>query len=303
MYDPNAKYGEPIKGGIANGYNKEQLIAYCKDLEGYSSYLFNKSHAATYSLISYITGYLKYYYPKEYLAALLSLQDTKEKIDNYIKIARKMNVKVFKPDINTSGKFFESTDKGIYFGLRSIAGVGEAVIPTIIENRPYIGLNDALEKIPKKAFSKKIAINLIKAGCFDFENNNRNVLLNNFLTARKEKEGFVEADDYKEATCSLYEKEVLGTSISYLPYWDRIKTNTSIELTFNLISVRELKDKRGGLMAFVKAEIQNCPVDCVVFSKVYCKNIDLFDLNYHQTITMKGKKDDKGAFIVDNVKR
>lgn len=303
MYDPTAKYGEPIKGGISNGYNKEQLIAYCKDLEGYSSYLFNLSHAATYSLISYMTAYLKYYYPKEYLAALLSLQETKEKIDSYIKVARKMNVKVFKPDINISGKFFESTDKGIYFGLRSIAGVGEAVIPTIIENRPYSGLNDALEKIPKKAFSKRIAINLIKSGCFDFENNNRNVLINNFLTARKEKEGFVNTDEYKESTCTAYEKEVLGTSISYLPYWERIKTNTSIELTFNLISVREIKDKKGGLMAFVKAEIENCEVDCIVFSKVYCKNIDLFDLNYHQTVTMKGKKDDKGAFIVDSVKR
>lgn len=301
-YDPSGKYGSPIKGGINNGYTVKELKDYIEMTEAFCSYLFNKSHASCYSFISTCTMYLKTFYRTEFMAALLSLQTTQEKIDLYCKIANGYGIEVTTPDINLSNENFTAVDGKILYGLGSIKGVGATAIPTLIANRPYADIADAYEKAGKKAFNKKIGESLIKAGAFDFINTNRNSLLNAFQDVRKaKKEERYDEENYSEDVCTEYEQAVLGSAITYKPYWDTVVAGEVVSVELELKNVREKVDKNGNMMAFIDVVVNKCPLKGVVFASVYCKNVDAFDMNLNKTVCAKIKKDDKGGFIVNSI--
>lgn len=300
FYDPTAKYGTPILGGTNNGYNAAELEAYIEMTEAFCSYLFNKSHAACYSFISVCTMYLKTYHKVEFLAALLSLQGKQEKIDLYCKVAQGYSIEISVPDINLSNENFTAVNGKILYGLNSIKGVGATAIPVLIACRPYMNLADAYEKAGKKAFNKKIGNALIKAGAFDFQNNNRNVLLNTFQDIRKaKKEERFDETAYGEDLCIEYEEEVLGSAISFKPYWDSVHSGEVVSVQLAIDNVREKIDKNGNMMAFIDITVNKCKVKGVVFASTYCKNHD--EIRAGNTINAKLKKDDKGGFILNSL--
>lgn len=302
MYDPTGKHGTEILGGIANGYDEQQLKDFWHNIEGFADYLFNKSHAACYSYVTVLTAYFKTYYPAKFMAALLTMQDNADKIDQYVKIARQMGIPVTTPDINISAKGFVENNGKILYGLGSIKGVGENSIAEIVANRPFTSVADALNKVDKKFLNKRVGVALIKAGAFDDINTNRYALLEEFYTLRKDKDEYEPAVLYTREVCMKMEQEVLGTPITYVPFWDGVVPGQTVEIELELKKVQEKTDKNGKLMAFVEGSCDGCLIKAVVFSKTYVKNIAYFDTNNYSKIVLKGKKDDKGALIVSSAK-
>lgn len=306
-YDKEEEYGPEICGGLANGYTQNEMTDFWNNIQQFCEYLFNKSHAAAYSAISLITAYLKYYYPVEFFAAVLSNQENEDKTAKYINIAKSEGIKIVTPDINHSKVHFTPDPKlkEIYFGLGSIKGIGEAAYNTLIENQPYNSLEDLFEKLPKKILNKRVIIALVKSGALDSfsETKNRYELMNRCMELRKERDWEpLIPDDYEEQTCIEYETEVLSAPVTYTPWWTSIEPNRRIEEKALILSVTEKVDKKGGLMAFVNLEINHCQIEAVIFSSTYKKCIGLFDpqINPSKLITVLGSKDDKNKLIVRN---
>lgn len=302
FYDPKAKYGDEILGAINNGYEYEELAIFYDSLKGYSSYLFNKSHAAAYSVLTLCTMYCKKNYVSKFFAALLSMESQAEKVDLYSKTAKQLyGIKITTPDINLSNYDFTAIDNKILYGLNTIKGIGDNSIKEIIQNRPYTSIECAITKVSKKQMNKRILGALIKAGAFDFQSNNRYELLNNMMDIRKDKDDRLMTIMYIEEVCMALEKEILGTSITYTPIWDSMPIDTSLIQEFELVSITEKKDKKGNMMGFVNLMLQGIAIEGLVFASTYCKNIRSFDTNRISKIVLKGKKDSKGKFIVSSV--
>lgn len=310
-YDPKAKYGKEIPGAIANGYTAEEVKKYFDDIMGFAKYAFNKSHACSYSYISYLTAWLKYYYPTEFMAAVLTMaaQDAKkdEKMPRYLKVCEKdMKLLIKTPDINISGYDFTPNGKTIRYGLSSVKNVGEVALKDIVANQPYDSLEDAINRIPKKSFNKRIGENLIKAGAFDSFNPNRYELLNTFHTLRKDK-GVEEYDitQYDEDAIMKLEIEALGVPITYKPWWEIQPEGVKIEAEGIITGLTERADKNGNLMAWPKLKINKCEIKGIMFASNYVKYaIDIQDhwkdkKNYK--FKFSGKKDDKGIFKLDKI--
>ena len=298
IYDPKCKYGTPVLGGINNGYTEKELKEFWEKLKGYASYLFNKSHSASYAILTLCTMFLKKYSRAKFFAALLSMQNTPEKIDLYSTVAKFYGINIKTPDINYSDIDFIEKDGDILYGLRSIKGVGETSIPEIIKNRPYENLEDAINKVPKKSLNKRVLTGLIKSGAFDFEDTNRFSLLNKMMNLRKDKTGRYLEAYYSKEDCMDFEKETLGTYITYIPWINTINDGeTFSNVEFNLISTSPRKDKKGNQMAFVTLKKDNVEIKGIVFSRLYCSNIQAFDCNRTNTIVINGKKQGEDIII------
>lgn len=299
------KYGEPIEGGIARGYSEQELLEFWKDLEGYAKYLFNKSHATSYSLLSCITAYLKFYYPKEFFTAIMSLmkdQDRKKKFPNYIRLLEnEFNIKIVPPNINESKALFSpSKDKDeILYGLVSIKGLGAKIIENntiqeIIDNRPYNSIEDFFEKFDQSKINKKVGEALIEAGVFDslYEDKNRNKLINTFYDIRKQKCDRLEECKYDRQTCIDYEVSRLEFSLTYKPWIEEMELGDTKEFECKIEKITEKIDKNGRLMAFVTVSNQSCNIELIVFATKYRKYLDIFDkyINLTQKLKVKGEK-------------
>lgn len=304
MYDPNAKYGAPIDGALKRGHSLKSLEAFWEDMEGYASYLFNKSHAACYSYITLLTAYLKTYYPVEFFAALLSIQDSEEKRANYIKIAESMGISIDTPDINLSKRDFTpiAEEKRILYGLGSIKGVGDSSIDPIIEHTPYNTLDDLFEKLDKKVINKRVGTALIKSGALKHINENRIDLMNQFYTTRKDKDELLDINTWGEDICIEFETDTLGAPITYKPWYENIPVDEYVELAdLKLEKVTEKIDRNGNLMAFATVSNRGCKIECVIFAKTYTKNANYFDMNFYHSVNLKGRKDSKNKFIVTSI--
>lgn len=161
------------KGCMANGIAEELATHIFDKMEKFASYGFNKSHAAAYGYLSYVTSYLKANYPKEWLAALMTCDsDDTEKVAKFIREAKSMGIDVLPPDVNESGVVFTASAKGIRFAISAIKGVGEGVVEAIIEERekrgPFSSLYDFLKRVDTRRVGKKVVESLVDAGCFDF---------------------------------------------------------------------------------------------------------------------------------------
>lgn len=300
MYDPKGKYGPAILGGVNNGYTAEMLSNFWDTMEGYAKYLFNKSHAACYSLLTNITAVLKSTHCAKFFAALLSLKDKEDVIESYIKTARKHGIRVLPPSINDSEQFFVERDGNILYSLSAIKGVGASSIPEIIAHRPYTSLTDAVEKIPKKYLNKRVGQALIKSGAFNFENDNRYELLNQFIDLRKDKDDHYDITAYNKKACMDFERETVTTPISHLSQWDLIANNSKITLPATLTSFSERPDKNGRTMGFLSLEIDGDTVKGLMFASSYGKVRNVLEAN--KQYVFGGNKDDKGTYIINSVK-
>lgn len=169
-------------GCIRNGISEEAAESIFADMETFAQYAFNKSHAAAYAVVAYETGYLKKYYPVEFMAALMSsvMGDAKA-IAKYIRNCSDMGIEVLPPSVNESSKKFSVVDGKIRFGLLGVKNVGEGAIDAIVKARNEKGLpRDIFQFISNVEIgevNKKAVESLIKAGALDCLNPNRAVHL------------------------------------------------------------------------------------------------------------------------------
>jgi DNA polymerase-3 subunit alpha len=183
-----------IEGALAKGVPAEQSAAIFKEIEGFASYGFNKSHSAAYALVTYHTAYLKAHYPTEFFAALMTADKEKiEKVVRTIAEARAWGVSVLPPDINLSavdftvvyqykdgrgpqtrggpGKLRDRFGPQIRFGLGAVRGVGESALETMFEARtsggPFRDLFDLATRVDAKKLNKGVLESLVQCGAFD----------------------------------------------------------------------------------------------------------------------------------------
>lgn len=162
-----------LKGALAKGIDAPTSMLIFDKVEKFASYGFNKSHAAAYGYLAYVTAYLKANYPGPWMAALLTCdKDDITKVAKIIAECQAMNIPILPPDVNESGQEFVATSRGIRFAMGGIKGVGEGVVDIILQKRnkkgPFKSLFDFFERIEVKKIGKKTVETLIEAGCFDF---------------------------------------------------------------------------------------------------------------------------------------
>ena len=249
-------YGNPelgVAGCLANGIDEKTANHIFDEMSDFAKYAFNKSHAAAYAIVSYQTAWLKYYYPVEFMAALMtSVLDHSTKVAEYIQVCRQMGIEVLSPDVNTGRGSFSVVQmdgrKAIRYGLSAIKSVGRPVIETIVSEREkngaFTSMQDFAERLAGKEVNKRVFESFIKAGAFDSLSDNRRQLLQAYplivdaagkerknamtgqmslfdLVGEEEKEQFriqlPEVSDFSESERLAMEKEVLGIYVSGHP--------------------------------------------------------------------------------------
>lgn len=215
----------------------------------FAKYAFNKSHAAAYAVVAYQTAWLKYYYPVEFMAALMtSVIDNSSKVSEYILTCRQMGIQILPPDINESVSAFSVSNGAIRYGLNAIKSVGKPVIEEIIQERKERGnfedLADFINRMSGHEVNKRAVENFIKAGAFDcFPANRRQMMMiyGQIMddAAQKKKKDFAgqislfdfaaeedkaafkikipQVSEYGKEDLLAFEKEVLGFYISGHP--------------------------------------------------------------------------------------
>ena len=171
----NFVYGnkdEGVKGCVANGISEATANQIYDDMIDFAKYAFNKSHAAAYAVVAFQTAYLKYYYPKEFMAALMtSVMDNVTKVSEYILACRNMGIDILPPDINEGYGDFSVSGNGIRYGLSAIKSVGRSVVEVIIKERenggPFSTLEDFVTRMSNKEVNKRTLESFIKSGALD----------------------------------------------------------------------------------------------------------------------------------------
>ena len=171
----NFVYGneeEGVPGCISNGIDEQTANKIYDEMTDFAKYAFNKSHAAAYAIVAYQTAYLKFYYPVEFMAALMtSVIDNPPKVAEYILNCRRMGISILPPDINVGEARFTVDGGNIRYGLSAIKSIGRSVIDAIVQERtlggPYRSLKDFIERLTGKETNKRTIENFIKSGAFD----------------------------------------------------------------------------------------------------------------------------------------
>ena len=171
----NFVYGneeEGVPGCVSKGINEKIANKIFDDMIDFAKYAFNKSHAAAYAVVSYQTAYLKYYFPVEFMAALMtSVIDNSSKVSEYILACRQMGISILPPDINKGEGAFSVDGKSIRYGLSAIKSIGRPVIESIVKERgvrgPFVSLKNFAERLTGKEVNKRTIESFIKAGALD----------------------------------------------------------------------------------------------------------------------------------------
>ncbi len=185
LYGEKDEKGNTIcEGALANGVSLEAAERIFDDMSSFSSYAFNKAHAAAYSFVAYRTAYLKCHHRAEYFAALMtSMMDSGSKIALYTAECKQNGIKILPPSVNFSEGGFTPDGKNIRFGLLAIKNLGIGLIERLIkereENGKYTSMYDFCLRNSSREFNRKALEGLIKSGALDgLEDNRRQMLYN-----------------------------------------------------------------------------------------------------------------------------
>ena len=171
-----------VPGCVANGISEDVANKIFDEMMKFAEYAFNKSHSVAYAVLAAQTAYLKYYYPVEFMAALMSsVLDNNGKVAKYINVCKQMSVEILPPDINEGFAKFSISDGKIRYGLSGIKSVGAAVVDRVVEERQKNGkfkdLRDFLTRMPSKDTNKKTVEALVLSGAFDGMGANRKQMI------------------------------------------------------------------------------------------------------------------------------
>ncbi len=170
-----------IAGAIKNGIAKDVAAGIFLKIEPFAEYGFNKSHAAAYAIISYQTAFLKTYYPKEFIAASMTMDiSNQNKLSEFYEELKRLNVEIVRPDINECFADFRTIDDKFYYALGGIKAVGYEAISNIVEERitngKFVSIHDFINRVNPKDINKLQLEGLVKAGAFDNLHLNRQAL-------------------------------------------------------------------------------------------------------------------------------
>ncbi|MBQ4473718.1 MAG: DNA polymerase III subunit alpha [Lachnospiraceae bacterium] len=269
----NFVYGNPdegVPGCAAQGIAPEVANHIFDEMTDFARYAFNKSHAAAYAVVAYQTAWLKYYYPVEFMAALMtSVIDAGNKVSEYIQTCRHMGIPILPPDINEGERDFSASGKSIRYALSAIKGLGGPVIESIVAERrrngPFRTLQDLISRMSGE-LNKRVIESLIKAGALDtlpgtrrqkmlmytqiadqtVQDKKRRITgqmsLFDFMGEEEKTQyetQYPDVPDFTKAEKLEFEKEVLGIYVSGHPMqeveglWRRNITNTSADFLWN----------------------------------------------------------------------
>lgn len=257
-----------IPGCVKNGIDEKTANKIYDEMIDFAKYAFNKSHAAAYAVVAYQTAWLKYYYPVEFMAALMtSVIENPSKVAEYIYTCRQMDIQILPPDINKGEADFSVDGGNIRYGLAAIKSIGRPVVQAVIEEReafgPFQNLEDFITRMStKETLNKRVIENLIKAGALDMLGGTRKQFMSIYiqivdhvnqekkysmsgqmslfdLVGEEEKSDFQirmpDVGEYSKENLLAFEKEVLGIYISghpleeYEERWKKVISATTLD--------------------------------------------------------------------------
>lgn len=262
---------EGVPGCVKNGIPAEVAATIYEEMMDFAKYAFNKSHAACYAVVAYQTAYLKYYYPVEFMAALMtSVIDNPRKVSEYILTCRNMGIAILPPDINEGEMGFSVSGGSIRYALTAIKGIGRPVIEEITKERelrgPFLSLQDFVDRTMDTEVNKRTVENFIKSGSFDSLGGTRKQFMSVFaqmmdaglqnkknnltgqmslfdLVSEEEKSAYEirlpDVGEYSKEILLGFEKEVLGIYVSghpleeYEQTWKKHITRTTADFALD----------------------------------------------------------------------
>ena len=292
----NFVYGneeEGVDGCIKRGIDEATANKIYDEMIDFAKYAFNKSHAAAYGVVSYQTAYLKYYYPVEFMASLLtSVIDNSSKVIEYVQTCKGMGIDILPPDINQSERNFTAQGGAIRYGLSALKSIGKAMGDQIVSERnargPFQNLQEFLERISECDLSKRIVESLIKAGALDCLEGNRRQkmmiytsIMDNISQSKKKMMAgqmslfdivddelksdfeikFPKVNEFSKQELLAFEKEVIGLYVSghpleeYQNMWKKNITRTSLDFQLNDEDETAVADNAGEIIGGIISEV------------------------------------------------
>ena len=319
----NAQHDKFVSGGIKKGYSKEFIEKLFNKIKEFGGYGFNKSHSVAYALVSYQMAYLKANYPKEFMFYLLENNKDISKCEKILSSLKNSGYKLLKPNINYSIDKYAEKNGYILLPLNIIRGLNDDIISKIIRVREN-GFNDIFDFFVKtnSFLNNETYLILIKSGALDiFKINKQTMIKNidvilNYASIYSDGLGkpiLTKYPEYDDTTLREFEILSYGMYITNHPcskYKDVIKVENiknylfkNINMVLLIKSIRTIKDKKGGEMAFLECEDETGKVNLTMFSSLYAKNNDL-KVNELIRVNVKvSKRFDKLNVLVNNIKR
>ncbi len=303
---------------VQKGYQEQLAVDVWTEIEDSvaGGYSFNKSHSASYAMLSYQTAYLKCHYPIHFYASQMSGTKTdgdgQNEIAMYMAECKTRGIQILPPNINNSTDRFVVVPSGIAYRITTIKHVGESAIQHINELRPITSFNDFLQRRDKSVAKKNVVTNLIKAGAFDFDNPNRAELLWQFdMTGRTKtqiKNGYeCPTYAYDDKIKMEWEKEVLGMYLSQHPMekygfqpLDSFKDGQNALQGGEVVTVYEFhpqKNPQKPKMAFITLNTLFGTVKVVVFARQWSDEVIRFACKEGNLLLIKGTRSGRDILL------
>ena len=319
-----------VINSVKNGYPKEKAIEIYDYIEKFANYGFNKSHGVAYALIAYQMAYLKTYFYKSFMCALMTNNiGSINSITKYIMECKKHNIETFVPNINVSTNEFVYDEKGLYYPLLGINNLGEVVVREILEERQkglFKNYDDFVART-STFVNKKQFVNLINAGALDCFNITRKSMTDMYELVLQ-KVNYIKSlgnsiintefsdEEYTFEEISALEKDAIGFNLKYSHFskYQSIKEkygckdiiNSSLQnINRSIVTVkfiREIKTKKNDEMAFITIFDDSMEIEGVLFPTTFQKFKNILEQNKTYLMTYKLEaREEKQQAIIDSI--
>lgn len=304
-----------INDSLNNGYDLDVIQEIWKEIEDAVSggYSFNKSHSTSYGVLSFKTAWIKCHYPVYWYASLLNSEiANQDKVEGLIAECKKKGIKILPPDINKGSYRFKGTREGIRIPINYLKGVGEDVVKYIQKELiPITSFEDMLDRGIKKYIKKNVVIAMIKAGVFDFENENREHFMWVYAMRNRKKTDIkngVECphEEYNNKIKLQWEKDVYGMYLSAHPLDTRnvrsIQDFAEGEQVTQVIEKREVIERlqrNGKPFAFLMGSNQHGSLKCMVFANLWEEEDVKNTILNNDILLVKGKRSGNDLIVND----
>ncbi len=259
----------------------------------FGGYSFNKSHASSYSLLSYQDAWLKTYYTLPFYASLLSRG--KQSTEEVVREAGMFGVEVMPPDINRSDAEFTIEDNQLLYGLLRVKFIGDLAMGEILKHRPFKGPQDLYDKCDNHKITMRSVNYLVSAGAFDFMGIRDDVSVEEKREQEKEALGV----SISGAGDSLQYSEIIEPRINSEDEFENMNHGDSITVGGEVISVNRITTKTGKPMAFATISYKENSWECTIFPEPFKKYDQLIGVG--KSVMVRGTKDDRGSVTVQKI--
>lgn len=319
-----------IKGSLENGYSEDIANKVYDLILKFANYGFNKAHSISYAVTAYKMAFIKTYFLKYFISAMLTnVIGNNAKTNTYLNRARMSGITILPPDINESTDKYFAYDNFIRCPLSIISNVGTSVSNDIIherENGKFTDFCDFVLRMEGTSVNQRVITNLISAGAISFGYNRKTLIQNidnviNYADIAKDA-GMIEIekpemeiyDEYSKEDviklelktlgfylslhpASKYRKDYIVTSMNIKDYFDK-----NIKMALLISNIRETTTKNNDVMAFVVGSDEYGDVSLTIFPNVYSRfnNIKINDI-----IEISGRVErrfDKYQIVVNSIK-